>query len=142
LGLTCQNLQDGEFVIIEGPSRTLGRRTAWFGRSRPGQQMAMFAQGARIDNVLYLEVIGGTHVHGEFPWTDAEDVALRKLGWQAPPRKGVPLYMASFPANGETHREYLSGTLARDAAALVVRSLRDVGAVASPTALTLTRDAF
>ena len=51
--------------------------------------------------------------------TDAEDAALRELGWRAQPdAKAAPMYIAFFPAGKAPEAElYLTGTLAQDAAA-------------------------
>ncbi|MGC0144698.1 TY-Chap domain-containing protein [Pseudactinotalea sp. Z1732] len=136
----CRALADGTFFIVEGPARTKERIAGLFGRKRRTQEVHLFAQYLRMGNVLYAELVGGSHVGGDFPWTDAEDAALRRLGWQAPEaEKAAPMYGAYFPAQAPAETDlYLPGTLGEEAAALVTHSLMEVAGVGHPRELRIT----
>src|SRR5699024_6090957 len=101
------------------------------------EQVGLFAQFLRMGNVLYAELVGGSHVGGDFPWTDADDAALRDLGWRAQPdKKAAPMYIAFFPAGKVPETDlYLAGTLAQDAATQITHSLMEVCGVEAPEEL-------
>lgn len=132
-----RNLDDGEFVIVEGPARTVERRTGIFRRGIKVDHAHLYTQLLRMENVLYCEIVGGPHIRGNFPWTDEEDSALRSLGWgKLPGPKSEPVYCAYVPDPApEFNGPYLDGAVAQQAAQLIVRSLRDVAAVSSPQEL-------
>lgn len=134
-------LAEDEFLIVEGPPRTKERPAGLLGRRTRMDQVHLFAQFLRMGNVLYAELVGGSHVGGDFPWSDEEDAALRELGWRSQPdKKAAPMYIAFFPSGQVPQTDlYLAGTLAQDAAAQVAHSLMEVCAVGSPEELRLEK---
>lgn len=132
----CRALEKDEFFIVEGPPRMKERRAGLLGRRTRVEAVNTFAQFLRLGNVLYAELVGGPHVGGDFPWSDAEDARLRELGWREPHEKKAPMYTAYFPAEPVPETDlYLAGTLAQEAASQVTHSFIEVAGVDSPDEL-------
>lgn len=62
-----RNLDDGEFVIVEGPARTVERRVGIFRRRKEADHVYLYAQLLRMGNVLYCEIVGDPYIRGYFP---------------------------------------------------------------------------
>ncbi len=134
-----RNLDDGEFVIVEGPARTVERRTGIVRRVTKVNHACLYTQLLRMENVLYCEIVGGLHIRGGFPWTDEEDSALRSLGWgKLTGPEPEPVYCAYVPDPApDFNGAYLEGAVAPQAVQLIARSLREMAAVSSPQELSI-----
>jgi len=131
-----RGLQEGGFVVVEAPGapgRELVTRPARLGGLIKERRTVErpFAQAIRIRTALRGELAGPPSLGGTYPWTEEEQARLRALGWAVPvdpPGFAQPNYVHDWP-------DHVAD--ADDAAALLLRSLRELGPVASPDGLDL-----
>lgn len=129
-----RGLRDGGFVVVEAPGapgREYVARPARLGgliKERRAVERP-FAQAIRIRTALRGELAGPPSLRGTYPWTEEEQRRILALGWAVPvdpPGFAQPNYIRDWP-------DHVAD--ADDAAAFLLRSLRELGPVASPDGL-------
>ncbi|WP_250445830.1 hypothetical protein [Actinotalea sp. C106] len=136
LATTLRSLEEGESVVVEvtgagRPAVLQERRLLGLVRERTGT-VHPYTQAIRVDDALVAECAGSPRTGGVYPWTPEEEERILALGWLVPDRPDfvVPGYQREWVAGPGLG--YAEATHTSEAAALMVRTLREVMACTDP----------
>lgn len=124
-----REMPDATHLWVTGPPRPKPSAAPWWWPGRE-KQVPFRARFNRHGDLLYADLLGGPQMGAEFPWTDPEHAALQKVGWSPPdpppPLKGPYLRVYERRFEGFLDPGGLPEAVAREAAGLVIRTLREV----------------